>query len=123
MKNSPLACLISAIYLLTTVVWADVPTTKRTTLLANDQVNVWKTTIYPTKNQQLKPHRHEFNRVLIALNDGVLKVVNDQGKSHLLTLKKDQAYFLTKDIPSELHTDENLSGHVVSVIVVELKQD
>lgn len=100
--------------------WANT-TTKRISLLDNNQVNVWKTIIYPSRNQQLKMHRHEFNRVLIALNDGELKIVNDHGNAHYLKLKKEQAYFLNKDIQNELHTDENISGHLVKVVVVEIK--
>lgn len=120
MKNN-IIILFIATFLFTSLVWANSVATHRATLLSNDKVNVWKTFIYPAKNQQLKMHRHEYDRVLIALDNGTLKVVNDKGQSHLLKLSKDQAYFLNKDIPGELHTDENLSGHVIKVIVVELK--
>lgn len=66
-------------------------------------------------------HRHNYNRVLYAFDSGVLKFTNDKGESHLLNLEKDKAYFLTKDKPNELHTDENISDHPIKVLVIELK--
>jgi hypothetical protein len=96
--------------------------TGRTELFNNDKVNVWKTVIYPNKKQLLPSHRHEHDRVLIAFTDGVLKVTNDKGETHLLKLKKNQAYYLQKDLPDEMHTDENMSHHPVKVLVMEIKQ-
>jgi hypothetical protein len=101
-------------------VWA-ADITHRTTEFTNDKVNVWQTIIYPSKGQQLKPHRHDYDRVVIALDDGKLKIVNDKGQEHDLVLKKNKSYYLTKDVPNELHTDENVSGHPLGVIVIELK--
>lgn len=94
--------------------------TNRIPQFSNDKVNVWKTTIYPQANEKLAAHRHEHDRVLIAFDDGVLKVVNDKGESHNLVLKKKEAYYLSKDVPNEMHTDENLSSHKIRVMVVEL---
>jgi hypothetical protein len=94
--------------------------TNRIPQFSNDKVNVWKTTIYPHAKEKLAAHRHEHDRVLIAFDDGVLKVVNDKGQSHELVLKKNQAYYLSKDVPNEVHTDENLTSHPIRVMVVEL---
>lgn len=94
----------------------------RTPLLVNDEVKVWKTVIYPSKEQILTMHRHEHNRVVIALDSGKLKITDNKGKVHYLELQKDQAYFLTKDIPGELHTDENMSQHPINVVVIELNK-
>ncbi len=93
----------------------------RIPLLDNAKVNAWKTVIYPGKNQGLKMHRHDCDRVVVALTDGKLKVTNDKGAIHYLEFKKARAYYLPKDTPDELHTDENLSHHPIKVIVVELK--
>ncbi|MDR3501079.1 MAG: hypothetical protein P4L79_00675 [Legionella sp.] len=95
--------------------------TQRIPMLANDKVQVWKTLIYPNKEQILAMHRHEHNRVVVALDSGKLKVTNNKGEVHYLELEKDQAYYLHKDVPGELHTDENVSDHPIKVIVVELK--
>jgi len=101
--------------------WAETVATKRINQFTNDQVAVWQTIIYPTKTNTLAMHRHEHNRVLVALDDGLLKVTNDKGKVHFLKLEKNKAYFLTKDTPNELHQDENLSKHPVRVMVIELQ--
>jgi hypothetical protein len=95
--------------------------THRVSLLSNDKVNVWQTIVYPNEHQILKLHRHDYPRVLLALTDGILRVKNEKGQTHLLKLKKDKAYYLEKDIPGEMHTDTNISGHPVKVVVVELK--
>lgn len=97
------------------------PSTTRIPSFSNDKVNVWKTVIYPSVNQALKMHRHEFNRVVVAFDSGELKIVNDKGQIHYLKLEKEKAYYLTKDIAGELHTDENLSHHPIRVMVIELK--
>ncbi|USQ14149.1 hypothetical protein J2N86_02110 [Legionella lytica] len=100
---------------------AQANSTQRIPLLANNKVQVWKTLIYPNKEQSLAMHRHEHNRVLVALNSGKLKVTNNKGEVHYLELEKGQAYYLLKDVPGELHTDENMGEHPIKVIVVELK--
>lgn len=101
--------------------WAQPSSTQRIQQLDNSQVKVWKTIIYPAKHQSLSMHRHDSNRVVVALTDGKLKVKNDKGEVHYLHLKQGQAYFLTKDLPHELHSDQNVSGHPIEVVVVELK--
>ncbi len=100
---------------------ADAATTKRTPEFSNAQTNVWKTIIYPTKHQSLKMHRHDYDRVIVALSNGRLKITNDKGKVHHMTLKKHQAYYLSKDPADELHMDENISKHPITVMVIELK--
>jgi len=96
--------------------------TTRTPQFSNDLVKVWKTVIYNKTNQALPMHRHENDRVVVALTDGLLKITNDKGKTHYLKLEKDKAYFLAKDPINELHNDENLSDHPISVMVIELKK-
>ncbi len=97
--------------------------TKRIPQFTNDAVTVWKTIIYPSKNQILKMHRHDHDRVVVALDDGLLKVTNDKSHEHLLRFEKNKAYYLTKDIPNELHKDENLTNHAIRVLVIELNKN
>ncbi|MCC2666329.1 MAG: uncharacterized protein K0R24_1100 [Gammaproteobacteria bacterium] len=120
MKHSIRLIITFFVILISTFSWAAVGTT-RIPEFSNKEVNVWQTIIYPSSGQALKMHRHEYNRVVIPLNSGTLKVVNDQGKSHFLKLEKGHAYYLTKDIPGELHSDENISGHPITLFVIELK--
>ena len=112
--------LIIVIALLSTNLFAN-SNTKRTGILSNQQVSIWETTIYPSAKQMLKSHRHDLDRVVVALTDGSLKVTNNKGKTHILQLKKDMAYFLPKDAPGELHTDENIGHQPLKVIVIELR--
>jgi hypothetical protein len=93
--------------------------TKRVAQFANDKVNVWKTIIYPKSNQALTMHRHDHDRVVVALTDGLLKITTNTGKTHNIKLEKNKAYYLAKDVPNELHSDENLTDHAIKVMVVE----
>lgn len=97
--------------------------TKRIEQLSNAKVNVWKTIIYPSSKQVLPMHRHDNDRVLVALTDGTLKITNNKGKVHYLKLKKGNAYFLTKDTPNELHNDENITNHPIQVMVIQLNDN
>lgn len=95
--------------------------TQRIPQFANDNVAVWETIVYPHSNQILKMHRHDYDRILVAFDDGKIKIKNNKGQVHILTLKKNKAYLLKKDKPDELHTDENIGSHPLKVMVVELK--
>jgi hypothetical protein len=97
-------------------------TTQRIPQFSNSTVKVWKTIIYPSTKQTLAMHRHDSNRVLVALTNGVLKITNNQGRIKYLHLKKDKAYFLEKDVPKEIHSDENISAHPIKVMVIELRE-
>lgn len=104
-----------------TTLKAQSATTKRENEFENDKVKVWKTTIMPANNAKLTMHRHEHDRVLVALTDGKLKITNNVEKVHFLTLKKGQSYFLKKDIPNEMHSDENITSYPIVVTIIELK--
>lgn len=116
-----LSVIVMMVFLNVNLVNAKELTTKRVQQFENDKVNVWQTIIYPSQQQILKMHRHEFDRVLVSFSNGVLKVTNNKGKVHYLKLEKDKAYYLKKDIAGELHTDENIGKHFIKVLVVELK--
>nr|WP_231865939.1 hypothetical protein [Legionella fallonii] len=103
------------------IVHAKNEATHREEQFSNNKVSVWKTIIYPASGQALTMHRHEHDRVVVALTDGLLKITNDKGKIHYLKLEKDKAYYLTKDVPDELHNDVNMTDHQVKVMVIELK--
>lgn len=100
---------------------AETTTTKREIEFENKKVKVWRTTIMPKKNAKLTMHRHDHDRVLVALTDGKLKIRNNLGKLHYLILTKGQSYFLEKDAPNEMHSDENITSHPIIVTLIELK--
>lgn len=97
------------------------PSTNRVSKFSNDVVNVWETTIVPGKDNKLKMHHHDKDRLLIAQTDGLLKITNDKGETHDLKLEKGEVYFLPKDKSSELHDDKNLTNNSIKVLVIELK--
>lgn len=94
--------------------------TTRISQFENEKVKVWQTVIYPNKQETLPMHRHEHNRVVVALTDGVLKVTNQKGQFYDLVLEKDKAYYLPADKAGEMHNDENMSGKPIKVMVIEL---
>jgi beta-alanine degradation protein BauB len=114
--------LVIFLFLLITTDTALAQITTRTPEFSNSKAKAWKTVIYPSSKNALKMHRHEHDRVLVALNSGRLKITNDQGATHYLKLKKHHAYYLPKDPPHELHQDENITKHPIQVFVIELKE-
>lgn len=97
-------------------------TTRREPQFENEEVRVWKSIIMP--KQPLSYHRHDHGRVLVALTDGELKVLDQDGK-HIDTYKweRGKAYWLGKDLPGKMHADLNDTTQPIEVIVAELKRD
>lgn len=88
----------------------------------NAQVSVWKSIVMP--KQPLTLHRHEHGRVLVALSDGQLQVVDKDGKPlHRYDLQAGKALWLGVDPPGQLHADVNNGTKPIEVIVVQLKHD
>lgn len=107
------------ILLLSSTVFAGVCETKRQVFIDNAEAKVWKTTICP--NQTLPYHKHEYARVVIPEEDGVLKVIYQSGKESTVYLKKQVPIFLDKSQGSRLHQDVNLGKQPVHVTVIELR--
>jgi beta-alanine degradation protein BauB len=97
-------------------------TSRREPQFENDHVKVWKSIIMP--KQPLALHRHDHGRALIALTDGRLNVVDQDGKTlDTYNWEKGKAYWLGVDPPGQQHGDVNDTGAPIEVIVVELKND
>ena len=96
--------------------------TRRELQFENEHLEVWKTIIMP--NQPLNLHRHEHGRAVIALNSGMLDVIDEKGdKIGAYDWKQGRAYWLDADPPGTLHGDVNHGPDPIEVIVVELKKD
>lgn len=119
-RNILIAAFLSLF--LSTAAQAQAKKTARVPQFSNDVVNVWETTIYPSKGETLPMHRHENNRVLVPFDSGKLKITNSKGEVHYLDLEKDKAVFLEKNVPGESHNDENMSDHPIRTLVIELKK-
>lgn len=94
--------------------------TNRQPLLQQDNVTVWRTTIAPGKKDVLQMHRHEHDRILVALTDGTLKIVDNHKKMSYLKLVTGNAYYLKKDTDGSTHTDENIGKNPIKVVVINL---
>lgn len=91
--------------------------TKRIPQFSNDHVTVWETIIYPGKSKELPMHAHAKGRVLIALTNGTIRFAEANGRSKILKLQKEHAYFLPAD---NQHTDENIGKQPIKVMIVSL---
>jgi len=98
------------------------PGSRREPQFENARVSVWKSIVMP--KQPLTLHRHEHGRVLVALTDGQLKVVDGAGKTlDTYNLTAGKALWLGVDPPGQMHADVNPGTKPVEVIVVQLKND
>jgi hypothetical protein len=96
--------------------------TRREPQFENEHMRVWKSIIMP--KQPLTQHRHDHGRALIALTDGVLEVVDQNGKKiNTYNWERGKAYWLGVDPPNQTHADVNNTDKPIEVIVVELKND
>ena len=121
MKNVFILCAMTMLVLMTSCT-STIPdeTTRRVPQFENEEVEVWKSIIYPS--QPLSMHRHDNPRAIIALKGGTLKVVNQNGDSHDMTWESGKAYWLEADTPGELHGDVNEGTEPIEVIVVQMKK-
>jgi quercetin dioxygenase-like cupin family protein len=103
--------------------WAQQQTgSRREPQLENGEVSVWKSTVMP--KQPLTLHRHDHGRVLVALTDGQLQVVDKNGRVlETYNLKAGKSLWLGVDPPGQMHADVNPGTKPVEVIVVQLKND
>ena len=95
--------------------------TQRIPQFENAHVRVWKSVIAP--NAPLSPHRHDHGRVLVALQGGMMKLVDQSGASETQTWETGHAYWLPANAPDTLHSDVNVGDRPIEVMVVEVKDD
>jgi beta-alanine degradation protein BauB len=95
--------------------------TQRIPQFENDDVKVWKSVVLP--NAPLTMHRHEHPRVIIALQGGTMKIVEQNGPTEQHVWETGRAYWLPANPPNTLHADVNASDKAIEVMVVELKHE
>jgi beta-alanine degradation protein BauB len=101
---------------------SDLPTsTQRVPQFENSHVKVWKSTIAP--NVPLPLHRHDHGRVIIALQGGTMKIVDQSGTSETQVWETGKAYWLPANPPDTMHRDVNAGDKPIEVVVVEIKDD
>jgi hypothetical protein len=82
---------------------------------------VWKTTLLP--DAPLTLHRHDHPRILVALTDGTLDLVDSTGSHDIHALQKDHAYWLPAMPPGAMHKDVNPGPKPLEVMVIELEKE
>lgn len=95
--------------------------TQRFPQFENDEVKVWKSVITP--HTPLSFHRHDHPRVIIALNGGTMKIVEQNGPTETHVWETGKAYWLPANTPDTVHADVNAGDHPIEVMVVELKHE
>jgi beta-alanine degradation protein BauB len=95
--------------------------TQRIPQFENEHVKVWRSIISP--NVPLPLHRHEYGRVIIALQGGTMKIEEQTGASETQVWETGKAYWLPANPPNTMHRDINVSDRPIEVMVVEVKND
>lgn len=85
----------------------------------NTEVKVWKSVIMP--NDPLPLHRHEHPRVLVALQGGTMKILEESGQSELHPWETGKAYWLPANAPGTRHQDVNVGNAPIELMVIELQ--
>src|SRR5580658_1552086 len=85
----------------------------------NSDVKVWKSLVLP--NSPLPLHRHEHPRVIIALQGGTMKILEETGRTEIHEWQAGKAYWLPANAPGTLHQDINVGEKPIEVMVVELE--
>lgn len=96
------------------------PKTGRQPQFDNAEVKVWKSLILP--NSPLPMHRHEHPRVIIALQGGTMKILEEDGRFELHRWGAGNAYWLPANAPGTRHQDVNVGDKPIEVMVVELQK-
>jgi len=109
--------------LLASAVWSALPssTTERVPQFENPHVKVWKSTIVP--NAPLAPHRHDHGRVIVALQGGTIKIVEQSGASETHVWETGKAYWLPANPANTMHSDVNAGDKPIEVMVIEVEDD
>jgi len=95
--------------------------THREDQFQNDDVKVWRTTVLP--HQPLAMHHHGHPRVLVALTDGTMDIVESTGTHDVHEWKQNHAYWLPAMPPGAMHSDVNVGTAPLEVLVVELEKE
>jgi beta-alanine degradation protein BauB len=122
-RTMTLAAAGIAVILAVSAVWSSAPAsaTQRIPQFENSHVKVWKSTIAP--NAPLPPHRHDHGRVIVALQGGTMKIMDQSGASQTHICKSGKAYWLPANPPNTMPRDVNSGDQPIEVMAVEVQDD
>ena len=103
------------------VIYSQQATTQRFPQFDNEDVKVWRSVVLP--NQPLTMHRHEHPRVIIPLQGGLMKIVDQSGATESHQWDAGKAYWLPANPPNTTHADVNGGTQPIEVMVVELQKE
>ena len=83
----------------------------------NDVVRILK--VVDTPHQKSALHRHEFNRVMIYLDAGVMEIIDEDGHKEKQHWKAGQAAWSPA---GGRHTSENVGSSPLRIVEIELKK-
>ncbi|MFC3909390.1 hypothetical protein ACFORL_09935 [Legionella dresdenensis] len=112
--------IFSFLILLQPQVYAANCQTMREIYIENKTTKVWKTVICP--GQKLPFHTHQYARVVIPEQDGILQVIYRSGKKEMLKLEKKTPIYLSKEQGKYSHQDLNIGKKPLEVTVIELRK-
>ncbi len=96
-------------------------TTARDPQFDTPAVKVWRTTVVPNSPTAL--HRHDHPRVIVALTDGTMRLVDQSGAAEDHAWKAGHAYYLPAMPPNALHQDVNPGTQPLEVMAIELERE
>jgi hypothetical protein len=95
--------------------------TRRFPQFENASVKVWRSLVMP--NSPMTMHRHEHGRVIIPLQGGTMRMVEQNGPTETHVWEVGNAYWLPAMSPGTLHADVNGGTKPIEVMVVEVESD
>jgi hypothetical protein len=126
MKKTVVICMVeAAAIVMGGAIWMQSQTqaakTQRFPQFENEDVKVWRSVVLP--NAPLTMHRHDHPRVIIALQGGTMKIVDDKNASETHEWETGKAYWLPANPPNTMHADVNAGEKPIEVMVVELEKE
>lgn len=95
--------------------------TQRFPQFDNEDVKVWRSVVLP--HAPLTMHRHDHPRVIVPLEGGTMKIVDQNGTSETHVWEAGKAYWLPANPPNTQHADVNARDKPIEVMVVELEKE
>jgi hypothetical protein len=95
------------------------PEMQRLPQFDNPRAASWTSVIPPHTESTF--HRHDRQRVVVAITSGDLKTITPEGKVTVTRYEAGKSYWFEPMAPGETHKDVNDTDRTITVVTVELK--